>query len=480
MIKDTKFYDILEVSADATDQEIKKAYRKKALRHHPDKNNHSPESIKLFQELSHAYEILSDESKRELYDQYGTVDETEINEMMSKQRGAASNAAFAHTAGDLFAQFFGGRPGSASGAGANGSGGNSFFQSFSPDFSSYDMDGSQEMASGPGIHHNLKCTLYDLYHGKRAKLALNRTRLCEKCQGYGGKKTSQCKGCQGTGMYTTTKRMGPMVQTWQTTCKDCGGSGKFIRSKDACEECSGNGFVKERKIFDVEIQPGMTDGKEIVLPGEADEVINTEYGKERVHPGDVIITIELTRRDEHNMKYKYMVHGHDLILDNFEVDLKTSLCGGTIVIEDHPSGNPFKIDVLAGELLKPGCIKCVENKGMPVDQYGKFGNLYIRFQVKFPEQLRNETIEKLSQALVEDENVIKQPPKDDKNGGIDPSQVMEEQVLSSFTADDLQSKFREAKKNPSNKRKRGEHGAYNKNGTQFDSSYDPSDSCQVN
>ncbi|CDO94545.1 unnamed protein product [Kluyveromyces dobzhanskii CBS 2104] len=478
MVKDTKLYDILEVDISATEVEIKKAYRKKALKHHPDKNNHSPESIKLFQEISHAYETLSNATKRGLYDQYGTTDEGEIGEMLAKQNfnnsggSTHGNLFSAHSAGDLFAQFFGGRGpnvASASGFGFMSGMSNDPFQSFSHDFSTTAASNSDfhEMVSGPGIRHNLKCNSYDLFHGKRAKLALNRTRLCQGCQGFGGKKTTQCMGCQGTGVFTTTKRMGPMVQTWQTSCKDCGGTGKYIRSKDACQECSGNGFLKERKIFDVEVVPGMRNGNEIILPGEADEVINTEYGKERVIPGDVIITIQLNRKED-KMKYKYLIHDHDLILDNFEVDLKTSLCGGTIVVEDHPSGTPFKIEVLSGELLKPGCIKCVENKGMPIDPNGKYGNLYIRFQVKFPESLGADTIDKLSEILV-----------DDKNHGIDPATISEEQVLSTFTDDDLHSKFQDAKTNQSNKRKRTDDGIFQHN-TDSNYSQQPSDSCNVN
>lgn len=495
MAKNTKLYDILEVNTTATEQEIKKAYRKKALKHHPDKNNHSAESIKLFQDISHAYETLSNSNKRELYDQYGTVDEGEISEIIAKQNmgntgsNGNSHPFSAHTAGDLFAQFFGGR--GSSGTGASGFGfmrgmANGPFQSFSHDFNMNSMadfedDGSHEMASGPGIRHNLKCNLYDLFHGKRAKLALNRTRLCQRCQGYGGKKATQCRGCQGTGLFTTTKRMGPMVQTWQTTCKECSGTGKYIRSKDACTECSGNGFIKERKIFDVEVLPGMRNGNEIILPGEADEVINTEYGKERVIPGDVIITIQLTRNEESNMRYKYLVHDHDLILDNFEVDLKTSLCGGTIIIEDHPSGNPFKIEVLSGELLKPGCIKCVENKGMPVDSNGNFGNLYIRFRVKFPEQLKSDTINKLSEILVQDENIssILSDSINNKSYKINSSDIAEEQVLSTFTTEDLQSKFKNAKRHSPNKRKHADRDGPHYN-TTYDYDYNPTESCHMN
>lgn len=456
MVKNTRLYDVLDVSVTATEQEIKKAYRKKALKCHPDKNNHSAESIKLFQEISHAYEILNNEEKRSLYDKYGTVDEAAISEMLSKQRRQQRDMP---DAGDLFSQFFGGKSATSKYGVAN-----PFFSSFeeSSGRRTGTMDEQQELVSGPSINHNLKCTLSDLYHGKHAKLALNRTRVCERCHGSGGAKACQCRSCKGTGVLTTTKRMGPMVQTWQTTCKDCQGSGSYIKNKDICQICSGSGFIKQRKIFDVEVSPGMSDGQEIILPGEADEVINTGYGKEKVLPGDVVITIELNRKED-SLSKLYRVHEHDLILDGLEVDLKTSLCGGTILIDQHPSGNPFKIEVLPNELLKPGCIKCVENKGMPLDTNGKFGNLYIRFQVRFPDKLRPDTIEKLTSILSDDENIVSSNSA--KELSLD--EVTEEHVLSTLQPSNLQPKFSDSKK--SNKRKRERY-----------EQYDPNNTCHVN
>lgn len=454
MVKDSRLYDILEISSAATEQEIKRAYRKKALKYHPDKNNHNTESIKLFQEISHAYEILMDEKKRKLYDKYGTVDETVIGEMLAKKQPQFSS-------GDLFAHFFGGGS-TTSGA----SMANSFFQKFSTN--SMPKRSDDELAYGPGIKHTLKCTLSELYHGKKSKLALNRTRVCQDCNGFGGRTSTTCPMCHGSGVFTRTKRIGPMVQTWQTTCSTCGGSGKYIQDKDICDICSGSGFVKERKIFEVDVQPGMREGQEIVLPGEADEILNTEFGKEKVIPGDVIITIELNRKDDKSTQ-RYIVHGSDLLLDGVEIDLKTSLCGGTVVIDDHPSDKPFKIVIIPGEILNPGCIKCVEGMGMPDSKSKGFGNLYIRFEVKFPDRLKPDTIKQLSAILSKDENILQIPSK--SNISNNDSAIMEECVLSSFSVDDLRSKFA---KIPRNKRNRSEYEGIDTSG------YDNTNTCHVN
>ncbi|SCW02026.1 LAFE_0E12508g1_1 [Lachancea fermentati] len=374
-VKNTKLYEVLGVSTDASRQEIKKAYRLQALKCHPDKNGHSEESKRKFQQVCEAYEILSDENKREMYDKFGTADESELQEQMSPQMYTTSGM----SAGDLFAQFFGG-----------GSTTSGFFER---------KRHTPEMARGPDIKHNLKCTLQELYYGKHAKLALNRTRLCRKCDGSGGKRSRTCTACGGRGMRTETTRRGPMVQTWSSTCQDCNGSGTYVRRKDLCAECAGQGCRTERKIFDVEVQPGMRPGQEIVLPSEADEVVNAEFGPERVIPGDVTIILQQLPHE------KLRVLGDaDLLLSNCSVDLRTSLCGGSVWIDSHPSGRVLKVDVAPGRVLAPGTVKCVENMGMPKPG-GGFGNLYVRFNVEFPEKLDEATATAISAALDSDSNV---------------------------------------------------------------------------
>lgn len=413
-VSNSELYDILGVSASASRQDIKKAYRVNALKHHPDKNGHSEESKLKFQQICKAYEILKDERKREMYDRFGTADESQWHtESTSYQEQSGMSA------GDLFAQFFGG--GSTTG---------SFFNDdmsfFGKRQGAHTAPSRRELPRGPDIKHYLKCTLEEVYHGKRAKLALKRTRLCKKCKGEGGLKASQCYTCGGRGIRTETKRHGPMVQTWSSTCSDCAGRGSFMKQKDICRDCSGQGCIRERRIFDIEVHKGMENGQEVVLPGEADEVVGSELGSEHVIPGDVIIILE-------QLPHKAFWRHRDasLVLDHCKVDLKTSLCGGPVWVDSHPSGKLLKIDVLPGEILKPGAIKCVEGMGMPKSG-GGFGNLYIRFDVAFPESLKPETVEALRAALGQEPGA--------NSGAGEPAvsvegREVEEHVLSNFAPD---------------------------------------------
>ncbi|QLQ78927.1 hypothetical protein HG537_0B02740 [Torulaspora globosa] len=438
MVKDRRLYDILKVAPDASNGEIRKAYRLLALKYHPDKNNHSEESKSKFLEICEAYETLSDERKRALYDEHGTTDEAAIYEM-KQQRNPMSffgGSPMGMSAGDLFAQFF---------------------DSSRHSFGNKRSGGS--LGRGPDIRHDLKCSLCELYEGKTTKLGLNRRRLCQKCQGRGSLRQRTCKSCRGQGQRSQTRKMGPMVQTWTQTCPDCAGTGSYTKNSDICNECEGDGCIKERKIFDVTVKPGMCHGQKIILPGEADEVIKTSFGNETVIPGDVVITINQLRDPKFQRINK---HGCDLVLRNFKIPLVTSLCGGDIYIEGHPSGKLLKVTILPGELIKPNHFKSIENMGMP--KYDEktnpagHGNLYIQFQVLFPETLAPQTIEKLKQTFLTDQNVTQQITTQENEicSRMDDCVETEEHVLSSFVPnfDEIMGNDSRTKNKNSNYKKR--------------------------
>ena len=346
MVKDTKFYDALGVSPNASDAELKKAYRKAALKYHPDKNP-SPEAAEKFKELSHAYEILSDDQKREIYDQYG-------EEGLSGQ-GAGG---FGMNADDIFAQFFGG--------GFHG--------------------GPQRPSRGKDIKHSIACSLEELYKGKTVKLALNKTVLCGECKGRGGAegKVAQCPDCHGNGMKFVTKQMGPMIQRFQTVCDKCQGTGDLIDPKDRCKKCNGKKTESERKILEVHVKPGMKDGDHITFAGEGDQTPG-------VTPGDVVFIIS---QKPHPV---FQRNGNDLLIEQ-EIELATALAGGEIAFK-HISGDWVRIEIPAGEVIAPGSIKMVEGFGMPVRTHK--GNLIIHFNVKFPENnfADEESLKKLASLL---------------------------------------------------------------------------------
>ncbi|ODV79976.1 DnaJ-domain-containing protein [Suhomyces tanzawaensis NRRL Y-17324] len=336
MVKDTKFYDILGVSPSAGDNELKKAYRKAALKYHPDKNP-SPEAAEKFKEISSAYEVLSDEQKREVYDNYG-------EEGLSGQGGMGGGMG----AEDIFSQFFGG--------GFGGMGGG----------------GPQRPSRGKDIKHSISCTLEELYKGRVAKLALNKTILCKGCNGLGGKegKVKKCTACSGTGMRFVTRQMGPMIQRFQTVCETCQGSGDICDAKDRCTVCKGKKTQTERKILQVHIDPGMKDGRRIVFSGEGDQ----EPG---ITPGDVVFVVDEKPHDKFTRK------GDDLFYEA-EVDLLTALAGGEIAFK-HVSGDYIKVTIIPGEVIAPGATKVIENQGMPIYRQGGHGHLFVKFTVKFPE-----------------------------------------------------------------------------------------------
>lgn len=371
MVKDTKFYDLLGVSPSASDNEMKKAYRKAALKYHPDKNP-SPEAAEKFKELSHAYEVLSDDQKREIYDTYG---EEGLNGGGPGMGGMGAD--------DIFSQFFGG--------GFGGMGGGA----------------SRGPARGKDIKHSILCTLEELYKGRTAKLALNKTILCKLCEGRGGKegKVKQCTSCHGTGMKFVTRQMGPMIQRFQTVCDVCQGTGDICDPKDRCPDCKGKKTQSERKILEVHIDPGMKDGQRIVFSGEGDQEPN-------VTPGDVVFVVDEKPHEKFTRK------GNDLSYE-CEIDLLTALAGGDVAFK-HVSGDYIKFTIIPGEVIAPGSVKVIEQQGMPIYRNSDKGNLFIKFSVKFPEA-NFASEEKLQQleSVLPPRNAIKIP----KGAAVDESDL---------------------------------------------------------
>lgn len=354
MVKDTKFYDLLGVSVTASEAEIKKGYRKAALKYHPDKNP-SAEAAEKFKEVSSAYEVLSDSQKREIYDTYG-------EEGLS---GAGPGGMGGMGGDDIFSQFFGG------GGMFGGAGG-----------------APRGPQRGADIKHSIGATLEELYKGRTAKLALNKTILCKSCEGRGGKAgaVKKCTSCGGRGIKFVTRQMGPMIQRFQTTCDTCNGSGDIIDPKDRCTSCNGKKTASERKILQVHIDPGMKNGQRIVFKGEGDQ-------EPDVIPGDVIFVVD---EKPHSL---FKRKGDDLVYEA-EIDLLTALAGGELYIK-HVSGEYLKVTIIPGEIISPGQVKVIENKGMPIYKLGGYGNLFVKFTIKFPSDnfTTEEQLKKLEEIL---------------------------------------------------------------------------------
>ncbi|KAF7712542.1 DnaJ family protein [Penicillium ucsense] len=354
MVKETKYYECLGVDPSATEAQLKTAYKKGALKFHPDKNKNNPEAAEKFKELSHAYEILSDSQKRAIYDQYGEE---------GLEGGGAGGGMNAE---DLFSQFFGG-------GGAFGG-----------------MFGGGMRDTGPKkartIHHVHKVNLEDIYRGKVSKLALQKSVICSGCEGRGGKEgaVKECTGCNGSGMKTMMRQMGPMIQRFQTVCPDCNGEGEIIRDKDRCKKCNGKKTVVERKVLHVHVDKGVRDGHKIEFRGEGDQMPG-------VMPGDVVFEIEQKPHPRFQRK-------NDDLFYQAEIDLLTALAGGTIHIE-HLDDRWLTVNIAPGEVIVPDAIKVIHGQGMPSFRHHDFGNLYIKFDVKFPEKDQLQNLDLLEKVL---------------------------------------------------------------------------------
>lgn len=355
MVKETKFYELMGVAPDATEAQLKTAYKKGALKHHPDKNPNNPEAAEKFKEISKAYEVLSDPQKRQLYDQYG-------EEGLSEQGGPGGGM----NAEDIFAQFFGG-----GGGGGGGFGG---------------MFGGGMREQGPKkartIHHVHKVNLEDIYNGKTSKLALQKSVICSDCSGRGGKEgaVKTCMGCNGAGMKTMMRQMGPMIQRFQTVCPDCGGEGETIKDKDRCKKCRGKKTGIERKVLHVPVDKGTPSGKKVMFAGEGDQMPGLE-------PGDVVFEIE---QKPHS---RFIRRGDDLIY-KAKVHLYTALAGGQIHIQ-HLDTQPryVVVNIYPGEVIQPDSVKMIRGQGMPSERHHDLGNLYIQFEVDFPEHVQPLSLE---------------------------------------------------------------------------------------
>ncbi|XP_018413706.1 PREDICTED: dnaJ homolog subfamily A member 4-like [Nanorana parkeri] len=331
MVKESGYYDTLGVPPNATPDEIKKAYRKLALKYHPDKNPSEGEKFKL---ISQAYEVLSDPKKRDLYDQGG---EQAIKE------GGMGGGSFSSPM-DIFDMFFGG-------------GGR-----------------MNREKRGKNVVHQLSVSLEELYKGSSRKLALQKNVICDKCEGHGGKKgaVEKCTTCKGRGIQVHVQQIGPgMVQQIQTMCSDCQGKGERINPKDRCKRCNGKKVIREKKILEVHIKKGMKDGQKIVFHGEGDQ----EPGLE---PGDVVIVLD--QRD-----HEVYQRQEDNLIMRMEIQLVEALCGFKRTLETM-DGRTLLITSHPGEVTKHGHLKCIQNEGMPLqrDPFEK-GLLIIQFHVAFPD-----------------------------------------------------------------------------------------------
>nr|CAB3238696.1 dnaJ homolog subfamily A member 1-like [Phallusia mammillata] len=354
MVRETKLYDVIGVSPNASEAELKKAYRKLAMKYHPDKNPNDQAANDKFKELSAAYEVLSDAKKRKIYDEGG------IQALKEGGGREGHGGAF-----DIFDMFFGG-------------GGR-----------------RHQPHKGKDVVHQLKVSLEDMYNGTTKRLSLQKNVICDKCKGRGGKEgaVSKCMTCRGTGIQVKVHQIGPgMMQQIQSMCRECDGKGERINAKDRCKTCNGRKVTKQSKILEVHVDKGMNEGHKVMFHGEGDQEPDLE-------PGDVVIVLV---EKEHDIFHR---QNEDLLM-KMEISITEALCGFQRVIRTLDD-REIVITTYPGEVIKYGDIKCVLGEGMPIyrDPFEK-GRLVIQFKINFPPDrwTSPENIKKLEKLL---------PPKDE-------------------------------------------------------------------
>jgi len=338
MVKETEFYDRLGVPPDASMEQIKKAYRKMAMKLHPDRNPGDKTAEEKFKALGEAYDALSDEKKRKLYDRYG-------------KKGLEEGGFQQRSANDIFSQFFG------------------------PGFSFFGEgdDDDSGPRRGEDSVNPLNVSLEDLYNGKKSHVAITRNILCSECHGSGcksGKSPKKCETCGGRGIRIITKQMGPMIQRMQMACDKCRGTGEIIEDKDKCHKCNGKHVVSDRKILEIVVEPGMRDKQRITFAGESDQAPDME-------PGDVIFVVMTKEHD------RFKRSGDDLIMQK-SITLVEALTGFQFTFE-HLDKRTIIVKSAPEQVIKPGDVMALPEMGMPI--YGKpycYGKMLVKFNIIFP------------------------------------------------------------------------------------------------
>ena len=336
------FYDILGVNRDASDEEIKKAYRKLAMKYHPDRNPDNPKAEEHFKEVKEAYEILSDGQKRTAYDQYGHAGVDPQAGMGGGFGGFGAGAGgFSDAFGGIFDEIFG--------AGRAGGGGRS------------------NVYRGADLRYNLEITLEQAAFGTETKIRIPTMEACETCKGSGAKSGTQpktCPTCQGSGQV----RMQQGFFSIQQTCPKCRGTGKFIA--DPCGSCHGAGRVKQHKTLGVKIPAGVDAGDRIRLSGEG------EHGVNGGPPGDLYVQIHLKAHPV------FQREQNDLHCE-MPISFATAALGGEIEIPTLDGAANLKIppETQTGKVFR------LRGKGIKGVRSGNQGDLLCHVVVETPVNL---------------------------------------------------------------------------------------------
>lgn len=333
-LKKTKLYDTLGVSPSCTQDELKKSYRRMALKYHPDKN---PATAEQFKEISYAYEVLSDPQKRSRYDQGG-------------EQALKTGYMESYSSMDL----------------------NSSDISYSRGYRQGQQTSRPKVVDSVFV---LEVSLEDMYNGATKDFPVEKHVICHICNAQGYKEGAipwLCRNCNGTGLWYNHQAAGPssLLRQFAYSCSTCRGQGRLINGIDRCKCCNGHSIVKERKMLKVHIDKGMVEGQ-ILIKGEGNQLPGME-------PGNVLFDLI---EKPHNI---FRREGQDLVM-KMNISLTESLCGFEKVLKTL-DGRHIVITSRTGEVVKSDDKKFIMEEGMPV--YGdpnRKGRLIVLFTVDFPQ-----------------------------------------------------------------------------------------------
>lgn len=350
------YYDVLGVSKDASEDEIKKAYRKIAIKYHPDRNPGNKEAEEKFKEAAEAYDVLHDPQKRQQYDQFGFNGPGGAG--FSGFNGGGMNM------DDIFSMFgdiFGGRAG----------------------FGGFGGQRRQQQYRGSDLRLKVRLSLVDVANGVTKKFKVRKDVVCSHCHGSGaenGSAAETCPTCHGSGVVThTTQSFFGMMQT-QGVCPTCEGEGKIIKNK--CHKCGGSGVEKGEEVVEIKIPAGVAEGMVVNVPGKGNA------GRHNGINGDIQVFIEEEPNDT------FVRDGNNLIY-NLLLDFPTAALGGEVEI---PTIDGIKLKVKIENGTQPGKTLRLRGKGLPAVQgYGHgVGDLVVNISVYVPKTLDRDEKEALT------------------------------------------------------------------------------------
>jgi molecular chaperone DnaJ len=359
MEKDKDYYKVLGLEKNASQEEIRKAYKTLAKKFHPDVNKES-DATKKFKEINEAASILGDEEKRKQYDQYGTTyDQFTGHGFDYSDFGFGGGNEYSEfDLNDLFESFFGGG------------------------FSSSQRRGrSSRNQRGSDLQYDMEINLEDAAFGAEKEIVIPRTVQCEACEGSGAKDGSSvqnCPTCKGSGVEKQVKRTPFGLFQTQTTCSECGGKGKIVKEK--CTECSGKGYLNEKTKLSIKIPQGAQTGTNLRLSGKG------EAGRNSGSSGDLYIVLHIKKHD------KFDRQDDDIFVDA-NIPFTIAALGGEIEVPTLEGKATLKIP----PGTQPGTIFRMKGKGIPHLRGFGVGDEMVKIIIEIPTKLTPKQKELLEQ-----------------------------------------------------------------------------------